>query len=104
MKAIVHFGSHQFECSPAGNIVVNLLDKQVGEEFDIKEVSLVSDDTQESKFGTPYIQGASVRFEVLRHFRGEKVIVFKKRSKKAWKKKNGFRADLTELKVKEIKV
>jgi ribosomal protein L21 len=49
------------------------------------------------------VDGAAVQFEVVRHYRGPKGIHFLKRSKKAYKKKRGFRAELTELLVKEIR-
>lgn len=103
MKAIVAFGPHQYDCEPNAKVVVNRLAQEKGAEFDHKNVLFISKEEGQGTWGKPLVAGASVRFQVLRHFRGEKVIIFKKRSKKAWKKKNGFRAELTELKVQDIK-
>ncbi|MBI4063970.1 MAG: 50S ribosomal protein L21 [Elusimicrobia bacterium] len=102
-KAIISFGSYQYEVSPDGTIDVPRLKHESGEEFDHDKVLWVSvGGDAPAVIGKPYVSGAKVRFRVLEHHRGEKIRVFKKRSKKAWKKTKGFRADLTKLQVQEI--
>lgn len=104
-KAIVALGSKQHEVVAGQKILVDRLAKTPGETFESDRVVLISADGEaKAVVGKPTIKDAKVLFKVLRHLRGEKVIAFKKRSKKAWKKKQGFRADLTELLVEEVKV
>ncbi|MBI4369267.1 MAG: 50S ribosomal protein L21 [Elusimicrobia bacterium] len=103
LKAIVAFGSRQYEVSAGKTVSVPRLAKAIGEEFAMDNVlSVTADGDSAGAVGAPYVAGASVTFKVSRHARGEKKIVFKKRSKKAWKKKNGYRDDLTVLEVKGI--
>ena len=103
-KAIVQFGSRQFEAVAGKKFLVDRLKQAAGETFEWDKVLWVSPDGEgQAKVGKPYVAGAKVVFEVVRAARGPKVIVFKKRSKKAFQKSTGFRADLTELLVKEVK-
>lgn len=74
----------------------------MGEEFDWDKVLLVMNGDAATIAGKPFVQGAKVKFRVVRHLRDKKVIVFKKRSKKAWRKRRGHRSDLTELEVMGI--
>jgi len=69
--------------------------------IEINEVILVKGD--ETKIGTPVVEGAKVVLEVINNLRGKKVIIFKKRRRKDSKKKRGFRRDITRVRVKEIK-
>ncbi|MEK7287733.1 MAG: 50S ribosomal protein L21 [Elusimicrobiota bacterium] len=102
-KAIVSFGSHQYEVAPGATIEVLRLPYQAGEEFDWDKVNWVAPEGETpAKTGRPTVPGAKVRFQVVAHGRGDKVIVFKKRSKKAWRKRRGHRTDLTKIQVKEI--
>lgn len=102
-KAIVSFGSHQYEVSPGATLDVLRLPYEAGQEFEWDKVSWVAPDGDApAEAGRPTVAGAKVRFQVLSHGRDKKVIVFKKRSKKAWKKKMGHRSDLTKIQVKEI--
>lgn len=103
-KAIVCFGSKQYEVSPGAHLLVDRLGQAAGESFESDKILWAAPAGGGAKAGRPYVSGASVVFETLRHIRGRKVIVFKKRSKKAWKKTRGHRSDLTELLVKEIKI
>lgn len=102
-KAIVSFGSFQYEVSLGAKLDVPRLAYEAGTEFDHDKVLFVAPDADTpASVGRPYVSGAKVKFRVLGHGRGEKIIVFKKRSKKAWKKKAGHRSELTRLQVQEI--
>ncbi|MEK6543680.1 MAG: 50S ribosomal protein L21 [Elusimicrobiota bacterium] len=104
-KAIVSFGSKQFEASVGKRILVDRMVGDVGKEVVWDKVLWVStDEDGQPKIGKPHVVGAKVVFEIVGQPRGPRVVVFKKRSKKAYQKSTGFRADLTELLVKEIKV
>jgi len=102
-KAIVAFGSFQYEVKPGDKIEVLRVPRSLGEQFDWDKVLMLQNEaSQSASIGRPYVSGAKVRFEVLKHSRDKKVIVFKKRSKKNWKRKMGHRSALTKLLVKEI--
>lgn len=103
-RALVRFGSRQWEVTPGAKIQVDLLPHQPESTFDVTEILWVCQGEGSVKIGQPFVPQATVRCRVLRHLRGNKVVIFKKRSKKAWKKKTGFRSELTELLVEDIKV
>ena len=77
------------------------MDKKEGELIENKNVLLFSDD-QNVFVGKPYLTDVTVKLEVVKNYKGKKVIVFKKRRRKTSKVKNGFRQSFTQLKVLEI--
>jgi len=101
MYAIIKHGGKQYKVN-VGDVLD--LDRIEGAEpkqtIEIDEVLLVSGD--ETKIGTPLVDGAKVVLEVIGNYRGKKVIIFKKRRRKDSKKKRGFRRDYTKVRVKEI--
>jgi large subunit ribosomal protein L21 len=101
MYAIIKHGGKQYKVK-AGDILE--LDRIEGvepkSEIEITEVLLVKGD--DTKIGTPLVEGAKVVAEVINHGRGKKVIIFKKRRRKDSKKKRGFRRDFTRVRIKEI--
>ena len=100
MYAIIESGGKQFRVEPQSKIAVEKLDAEIGQELILDKVLLVGGD--ECKIGAPYVEGASVKAEVVEQFRAGKVIVFKRRRRKDSKVKHGHRQDLTKLLVKEI--
>ena len=101
MYAVIKHGGKQYKVK-VGDVL--LLDRIEGVEpksnIELNEVLLVKGD--ETKIGTPLVEGAKVVAEVVNHGRGKKVIIFKKRRRKDSKKKRGFRRDYTKVRVKEI--
>lgn len=98
--AIIESGSKQYRVSEGEEIDVELLD--VKKTLTIKEVLLVADG-EDLKIGTPYVTGAKVSFDVVDpRIKGEKLVVFKYKSKSNYDKKTGHRQKYTRLKVKEI--
>jgi len=102
MYAVIKHGGKQYKVHE-GDILD--LDRIEGAEpkqtIEINEVILVKGD--DTKIGTPVVEGAKVVLEVINNLRGKKVIIFKKRRRKDSKKKRGFRRDITRVRVKEIK-
>jgi len=102
MYAVIKHGGKQYKVRE-GDILD--LDRIEGAEpkqtIEINEVILVKGD--DTKIGTPVVEGAKVVLEVINNLRGKKVIIFKKRRRKDSKKKRGFRRDITRVRVKEIK-
>ncbi|MBN1503826.1 MAG: 50S ribosomal protein L21 [Candidatus Eisenbacteria bacterium] len=102
MYAIVEVSGFQYRVEPESVIRVPRLQTNVGEEVLLSNVMLLSDG-KDVKVGKPLVEGASVSGVVLSHGRGDKVVVFRFKRKKGYRKKTGHRQDYTELKVSAIK-
>ena len=76
-------------------------DAEVGAELSFDKVMLLSDG-QKVEIGTPYLEGKAVRAEIIRHGKGEKIRIFKKKRRKTYRKTNGHRQQFTEVRIKEI--
>jgi len=101
MYAVVKIKNQQFRVSPDLKLQVPLFDNEVGDTLTFDEVLMVSDG-DEVKVGTPNIEGASVAAEVLGHGRSRKIVVFKKKRRKNYRRKNGHRQEYTEIKITGI--
>lgn len=102
MNAVVKTGGKQYAVSEGDLIDVELLEGSVGDKIELTDVlSLGTGD--DLKVGTPTVEGASVLCEVVGEGRGKKVIVFKKKRRKGYKKKQGHRQGFISLRVAEIK-
>lgn len=102
MFAIIETGGKQYRVEEGTEVDVELLKADTGSKLSIDKVLLVGDGAN-TKIGSPYVEGATVDCEVVKHARGKKVVVFKKLAKKDSRKKQGHRQDYTQLKVKAIK-
>ncbi len=103
MYAIVETGGKQYRVQPGEIVRVESIHEEPGKEVFLEKVLLVSNDTLITT-GNPYVQGAVVSAEVVGHGRGEKIIVFKFKSKKNVRKKQGHRQNYTDIKIREISV
>ena len=101
MYAIVEMAGQQFKVSKDQKVFVHRLDDAEGSEVIFDKVLLL-DQNGAITIGAPTIDGASVQAKVLRHVKGDKVIVFKKKRRKGYKVKNGHRQFFTEISVEEI--
>ena len=101
MYAIVRTGGHQYRVAPGDTIEVEKLDAQPGTDIELGEVLMVSGDNGVT-VGTPVVQGARVLARVLGEAKGEKLIVFKYKPKKRYRRKTGHRQSLTRLSIREI--
>jgi large subunit ribosomal protein L21 len=99
--AIIETGGKQYRVEQGTHIKVESLPIEKGAEFKLEKVLLLSTDTG-IQVGKPIVAGASVIAQVVAQDRGPKIIVFKKRSKKTYKKTIGHRQNYTELLVKSI--
>ncbi len=100
MFAIVETGGKQFRVQEGTRVRVPKIDIQAGSNLDLDKVLLVGG--AELKVGSPYVQGASVACEVVEHGREKKIIVFKKKRRKDYRRKQGHRQDFTTIQVKSI--
>lgn len=101
MYAIVDIAGQQFKVEKERKIFVHRLEAQEGDSVTFDKVLLVDNDGS-IKVGAPYIDGASIKAKVLAHVKGDKVIVFKKKRRKGYTKKNGHRQYLTQIQIEEI--
>nr|WP_211209639.1 MULTISPECIES: 50S ribosomal protein L21 [Thermodesulfobacterium] len=99
--AVIKTGGKQYVVKPGDKIKVEKVEANVGDTVEISEVLLVNKDG-EIKLGTPLVEGVKVIASVVEHSKGPKVIVFKKKPKKGYKRKRGHRQLITTLEIKEI--
>ena len=102
MYAVIKTGGKQYKVQKDDVIRVEKLDAEAGKSITLDQV-LMLNDGKKSTIGAPVVAGAKVTAEVLEQTRGEKVIVFKKKRRKNYRRKKGHRQDLTVLKIKDIK-
>ncbi len=101
MYAIVEIAGQQFKVEKDQQVFVHRLDAQEGDKIKFDDVYLI-DDKGTVTVGAPAVKGAQVKASVLRHLKGDKVIIFKKKRRKGYKKKNGHRQYLTEIKIDSV--
>lgn len=97
MKAIFVTGGKQYYVSEGDSIFVEKIDAEVGSEVEFTDVLFA-----DGKVGTPNVSGAKVVCTVEKHGKDKKIIVFKFKSKKKYRKKQGHRQPYTKLVVKKI--
>ena len=103
MYAIVEIAGQQFKVEKDQKLFVHRLDSKEGSKVTFDNVLLLANGDKIS-VGAPAIDGAQVGVKVLKHFKGNKVIVFKKKRRKGYRVKNGHRQALTEIQVENILV
>ena len=101
MYAIVEIAGQQFKVSKELKVYVHRLSDDEGAKISFDKV-LLTDDNGTITLGAPAIDGASVEAKVLQNLKGDKVIVFKKKRRKGYKKKNGHRQSFTRIQIEDI--
>jgi large subunit ribosomal protein L21 len=101
MYAIVRVGGKQFRAEENKTIVVDKMPLDVGEKVALDQILLISDG-EATQIGQPIVSGAVVNAEVVRQFKGKKVIVFKYKPKIRYRRKAGHRQQYTRLLVTGI--
>jgi large subunit ribosomal protein L21 len=101
MYALVEIKGKQYKAEKDALLKVDLLDMEPGSTLDIDSVLLVSDDL-ESTVGTPYVAGAHVTATVESHGKDKKIIVFKYKSKKDYRRKQGHRQRYSIIRINDI--
>lgn len=100
MYAVIKTGGKQYRVSEGQKLFVEKLPGQVGDKVALDQVLFVSGDSP--KIGQPIIAGASVAAEIVDQGRGKKIVVFKFRRRKNYRRKTGHRQPYTELKITGI--
>jgi large subunit ribosomal protein L21 len=101
MYAIVEIAGQQFKVQKDQKLYVHRLAEETGAKIEFDKVLLVDNDGVIT-LGAPAIEGAKVTAEVLGHVKGDKVIVFRKKRRKGYRKKNGHRQFFTSIAIKSI--
>ena len=101
MYAIVEMAGQQFKVAKDQKVYVHRLQTEEGKKVTFDNVLLL-DDGKNVTVGAPAIDGAVVEAKVIKHLKGDKVIVFKKKRRKGYRVKNGHRQSLTEIIVESI--
>ncbi|MBP9993008.1 MAG: 50S ribosomal protein L21 [Bacteroidales bacterium] len=101
MYAIVDIAGQQFKVEAGQQVFVNRLASAEGDAVSFDKVLLV-DEQGQVKVGAPYVEGVVVKATVLEHCKADKVIIFKKKRRKGYQKKNGHRQYLTKIQIDAI--
>lgn len=101
MYAVIRTGGKQYRVSPDDVFDIEKIPGQAGDIVEFGDVLMVVGDG-EPQLGAPLISGATVAAELVEHHRGEKIIIFKKKRRQNYRRKNGHRQSLTTIRVTEI--
>jgi large subunit ribosomal protein L21 len=101
MYAIVEIAGQQFKVAKDQKVFVHRLPEKEGAKVSFDNVLLIGEGDKVT-VGAPAIDGAQVGAKILKHLKGDKVIVFKKKRRKGYRKKNGHRQSLTEIVIEGI--
>ena len=103
MYAVIKTGGKQFQVSEGDVIQVEKLEGQLGDTVEIAEVLMLRTDS-DVKIGTPLVEGAAVSATILDQTKGKKIIVYKFKRRKDYRRKQGHRQKYTKLRIDAIKV
>ncbi len=101
MQAVIKTGGKQYLVSPGDKIKIEKIEEEVGKEIIFDQVLLL-EKNEKVEIGVPLVKDAQVKAKILDQGKGEKVIVFKYKSKKRYKKKTGHRQSYTEVEITKI--
>ncbi len=98
--AVIALMGHQYLVEEGDELIVDRMSEKEGNSVEINQVLLAKN--KKVRVGTPVLNNITVKAKVLEHFRGDKITVIKFKRKKRYRRKQGFRPDLTRLKIEKI--
>ena len=101
MHAIVETGGKQYRVKEGDTVYVEKLDLDIDSSSEFDKVLAIFDKNN-IKLGSPFLKGAKVKFDVVAHVKGKKIIVFKYKPKKDYRRKNGHRQPYTKNTISKI--
>jgi large subunit ribosomal protein L21 len=104
MYAVFASGGKQHQVEVGSVIDVEKLESAPGSVVDFTDILLVGDNDGATQVGSPYVDGATVVGEVVDQVKGQKLIVYKSKRRKGYRRKLGHRQKYTRLKITEIQV
>jgi large subunit ribosomal protein L21 len=99
--AIIETGGKQYRVKEGDHITVERLATDAGEEINLDRILMIGGGGS-TKIGTPIVDGASVTARIDEHVRGEKLVIFKYKAKKRYRRRTGHRQELTRLTITGI--
>lgn len=102
MYAVIKTGGKQYRVAEGDTLQVEKLQGEPGDEISFDQVLLVGGDDA-TKVGTPTVKGATVKAQITAQNRGKKIVVFKMKRRKNYRRKNGHRQPYTQIKITGIK-
>jgi large subunit ribosomal protein L21 len=103
MYAVIKTGGKQYTVKTGDVLEIEKLDLEVGAKVTFDEVLAIGEEGGKLNVGTPVIAGASVEATVLDQFRAKKIVVFKMKRRKSYRRTQGHRQNLTRIEIGEIK-
>lgn len=101
MEAVVNIAGFQFKVKENDKIYIPKLDVEVGKSVQLQNVLMLIDG-EKVQIGKPYLDGKSVTAKILDHTKDDKILVFKKKRRKDYKKLRGHRQQLTKILIEKI--
>lgn len=101
MYAVIETGGKQYRVQEGDTLFVEKISGEEGSNVSFDKVLLTSNDG-DVKVGKPYVDGASVDANIVEHGKGKKIIVFKYKAKKDYRRKQGHRQPYTKIKIEKI--
>ncbi len=101
MYAVIRTGGKQYKVAADDVLDIERISGEAGDAVEFDQVLMVSGDGA-PQIGAPTVKGASVKAELVEHLRGEKIIIFKKKRRTTYRRKQGHRQELTKVRIKEI--
>lgn len=102
MYAVIQTGGKQYKVSEGDVLKVEKLAAEPGEKLVLDQVLMLNDDNGNMKVGEPLVAGAKITVEVVEQGRNKKIIVFKYKKRKNYRKKQGHRQAFTKIKIEKI--
>ena len=102
MYAVVEIGGHQYRVAEGDVLYVDKQSEEAGDSIIFDRVLLTNDGDGDLNFGGPTIEGATVEATLVEQVKADKVIVFKKKRRKGYRKKNGHRQPMSQIKIDSI--
>ena len=101
--AIVEIGGHQVWVEEGQHFITNRISIEPGTKISINRILLVNVEGN-LQFGHPYLSNSKIEGQIMEHLRGSKVIVYKMKSKKKYRRKKGHRQEMTKLLINSIEI
>ncbi|MDX2049967.1 MAG: 50S ribosomal protein L21 [Rickettsiaceae bacterium] len=102
MFAVITTGGKQYKVEPNRIIKVEKIEGEPGSEIEFNEILMIGEFSKPSIIGTPVIKGAAVKAKILEQIKTDKVLVFKKKRRQNYRRKNGHRQEMTSVQILDI--
>jgi large subunit ribosomal protein L21 len=99
--AVIRTGGKQYRVEPGTTLRIEKLEGDIGATIEFSDV-LLAGDADAVRIGTPLVEGAVVRGQILAHDRDKKILIFKKKRRKNYRRRRGHRQSITTVRVTEI--